>query len=202
MFLSQCLGVIPLCLHVKQKKEHTRPVSFHQIPCHRPIFTPLAGYTFTKFINELGKLIDGDSYTKTNNADTCIKSEYQQQLQSGEDPWSWDTFVSHVCCQREHTHRQGAAASDTYTPVACVNLTQQASRSYLVCLPVCLPTVFSLLLRCTGLCLMWSADCCKWQLQLGGWWVRAEQGRAKWQITKVVRFDKQPCVCLCSKRDN
>lgn len=48
----------------------------------------LAGYTFTKFINELGKLIYGDGYTKTNNADTCIKSEYQQQLQSGGDPWS------------------------------------------------------------------------------------------------------------------
>lgn len=34
--------------------------------------------------------------------------------------------------------------------------TQQAGRSYLVCLPVCLPTVFSLLLRCAALgpCLM------------------------------------------------
>lgn len=79
-------SLVPACK--AEKGTHTRPVSFHQIPCHRPIFTPLAGYTFTKFINELGKLIYGDSYTKTNNADTCIKSEYQQQLQSGEDPWS------------------------------------------------------------------------------------------------------------------
>lgn len=70
-----------MCLHVKQqRKPHDQSVFIR--------FRFLINtYTFTKYINELGKLIYSDSYTKTNSADTCVKSEYQQQLQSGGDPW-------------------------------------------------------------------------------------------------------------------
>lgn len=75
-----------------------------------------------------------------------------------------------------HTYTDAKPQPVTHTPLGCVSLTQQTSRSYLVCLPVCLPTVFSLLLLCLGLCLMWTADCSKWptkwQMQLGGWWVK------------------------------
>lgn len=113
-----------------------------------------------------------------------------------------ETLLFLVFAANVNTHRCRATASDTYTPLDCVYLTQQTSRSYLVCLPVCLPTVFSLLLLCTGLCSMWTADCSKWQLQLGGWWVRMKRVTLKWQIMKVVRLDKQQCFCLCSKCDN
>lgn len=55
-----------------------------------------------------------------------------------------------------HIHRGVATASDTHTALGCVFLTRQTSRSYLDCLPVCLPTVFFfssvLLLLCLGLC--------------------------------------------------
>lgn len=100
-----------------------------------------------------------------------------------------ETLLFLMFAANMNTHRCRATASDTYTPLGSVSPMQQTSHSYLVCLPVCLPTVFSLLLFCIGLCLMWTADCSKWQLQLGGWWVRMK--RVKWQIIKVVRWDKQ-----------
>lgn len=148
---SMFVGYSPVPAYKAEKGTYTRQFSSDSMSSTH--LHALAGYTFTKFINELGKLIYSDSYTKTNSADTCIKSSNSCSLVEihGAETLLFLMFAANV---NTHTHRHGAAASDTYTPVACVNLTQQASRSYLVCLPVCLPTVFSLLLRCTGLCLM------------------------------------------------
>lgn len=95
-----------------------------------------------------------------------------------------------LCLLPTHTQIQ----SQWLTPLGYVSLMHQTSHSYLVCLPVCLPTDFSLLLFCLGLCLTWTADWSKWQLQLGGW--RVSHQVTKYKSGQVGQMAMYLCLCL------
>lgn len=138
------------------------------------------------FMHRGAKCMHKDSSTKTTALTPALNTTNSCSLV---EMHGAETLLFLMCAANMNTHRCRATASDTYTPLGSLSLMQQTSHSYLVCLPACLPTVFSLLLLCIGLCLTGTADCSKWQLQLGGRWVRMK--RVKWQLIKVVRWDKQ-----------
>lgn len=75
---------------------------------------------------------------KESSADTCITFKYQQQLQSRGNAWGWGTFVSHVCCQHEHTQMQGHSHWHIHTAGLC--LPHAADKPQLFSLP---PSLFA-----------------------------------------------------------
>lgn len=122
------------------------------------------------------------------NTSTCIKFKYQQQLQSIAEMHGAETLLFGVFAANTNTHRCRLTTADTCITPCCVSLTQQTSHSYLFCLPVCLPTVFCLLLLCLGF--MWcelllaTSDSCSWEDNKWGW-----KARDKWQMMYTVRWD-------------
>lgn len=93
------------------------------------------------------------TYMGTNNTSTYIKFKCQQQLQSTVEMHGAETLLFGVFAANTDTHRCRLTTTDTRITLRCVSLTQQTSHSYLFCLPVCLPTVFCLLLLRIGF--MW-----------------------------------------------
>lgn len=129
---------------------------------------------------------------KAGSADTCITFKYQQQLQSRGNAWGSGTFVSHVCCQHEHTQMQGHSHWHIHTAGLC--LPHAADKPQLFSLP---PSVFAhCLLPFVALSFVWckqlivANDSCSWGDN--------EKDHIKWQM---MRWSGWINVCACVDKE-